>query len=213
MEAEAGVTGAEAAVTDLGAELAVTDVGAEVAVTDSAGEVLVRLAQVLADAALVRDSAGRMDLRVEVFLVGEIAVASVIAVSVGEIAAFAIVGFAISKGTLSILASMALDIQIITNTATRITTHTHTTTDTRITIHTRITTIGVDSAGGTTDHLNAVKWAQLCSRHQAGATITGGLSDGMIGPESGHAIRGLPTDQGWDYRSIDRKLLSALAVG
>jgi hypothetical protein len=174
MEAEAGVTGAEAAVTDLGAELAVTDLGAEVAVTDSAGEVLAvmvlaRLAQVLADAALVRDLAGRMDLRVEVFLVGEIVVASVIAVSVGEIAAFAIVGFAISKGTFSILASMALDIQIITNTATRITTHTHTTTDTRITIHTRITTIGVDSAGGTTDHLNPVKWAQY--RKKAMSTI------------------------------------------
>src|ERR1700746_3336009 len=58
--------------------------------------VLAHRAQVLADAALVRDSAGRMDLRVEGFLVGEIAVASVIGVSVGEIAAFAVGGFAIS---------------------------------------------------------------------------------------------------------------------
>jgi hypothetical protein len=194
MEAEVGVM-------DLGAEVAVTGLGAEVAVTDSAGEVLVgevlaHLAEVLADAALVRDSAGRMDLRVEAFLVGEIAVASVIGVSVGEIAAFAIVGFAISKETLSILASMALDIHIIINMATHITTHTRTTTDTRITTHTRITTIGVDSAGGATDHLNPVKRPQLCSRHQAGAAITGGLSDGMIGPESGHAIRGSQTDQG-----------------
>ena len=86
------------------------------------------LAQALAGVGLLRDSAGRTDLRVEVFLVGEIAVASVIGVSVGEIAAFAIVGFAISKGTLSILASMALDIQIIINTTTPITTHTRITT-------------------------------------------------------------------------------------
>jgi hypothetical protein len=190
MEAEAGVT-------VLGAEVAVTDSAGEVlAVMVLVGEVLAHLAQVLAGAALVRDWAGRMDLRVEIFLVGQIAVVSAIAVSAGEIAAFAIVGFAISKETLSILAFMALDIQIITNTATHITTHTHTTTDTRITIHTRITTIGVDSAGETTDHLNPVKWAQLCSRHQAGATITGGLSDGMIGPESGQAIRGRQTDEG-----------------
>ena len=141
MEAEAGVTG-------LGAEVAVTDsAGVVLAVMDSAGEVLAvmvlaHLAQVLAGVGLLRDSAGRTDLRVEVFLVGEIAVASVIAVSVGESAAFAIVGFAISEGTLSILDSMALDIRVITNTTTRITTHT------RITPHTRITTIGVDSAGG-----------------------------------------------------------------
>ena len=137
----------------------------EVVVMDSVGGlavmVLAHRAQVLADAALVRDSAGRMDLRVEGFLVGEIAVASVIGVSVGEIAAFAIVGFAISKETLSILVFMALDIQIITNTATHITTHTHTTTDTRITTRTRITTIGVDSAGGATDHLNSVQIASV----------------------------------------------------
>jgi hypothetical protein len=133
MEAEVGATGAEG-------EVGVTDsVGEVLAVMDSAGEVLAVMvllaedlavmvlahpAQVSAGAALVRDSAGRVDLRVEVFLVGQIAVASVIAVSVGEIAAFAIVGFAISKGTLSILASMALDIQIIINTTTPITTHT-----------------------------------------------------------------------------------------
>jgi hypothetical protein len=195
--AEVGVTVAEVEATDLEAEVAVTDSAGEVlAVMVLVGEVLAHLAEVLADAALVRDSAGRMDLRVEAFLVGEIAVASVIGVSVGEIAAFAIVGFAISKETLSILASMALDIHIIINMATHITTHTRITTDTRITTHTRITTIGVDSAGGATDHLNPVKRPQLCSRHQAGAAITGGLSDGMIGPESGHAIRGLQTDQG-----------------
>ncbi len=85
-------------------------------------------AQVSAGAVLVRDSAGRVDLRVEVSLVGEIVVASVIAVSAGEIAAFAIVGFAISKGTLSILASMALDTQITISTTTSITTHTRITT-------------------------------------------------------------------------------------
>src|SRR4029077_10829577 len=104
---------------------------------DLAVMVLAHPAQVPAGAALVRDSAGRVDLRVEAFLVGVIAVASVIGVSVGEIAAFAIVGFAISKETFSILAFMALDIQIITNMAT----DTRTTTDTRITTHTRITTI------------------------------------------------------------------------
>jgi hypothetical protein len=147
MEAAVGATGAEAevGVTDsVGEDLAVMVLLAE----DLAVMVLAHPAQVSAGAALVRDSAGRVDLRVEAFLVGEIAVASVIGVSVGEIAAFAIVGFAISKGTLSILASMALDIQIITNMATHITTHTRTTTDTRITTHTRITTIGVDSAWG-----------------------------------------------------------------
>jgi hypothetical protein len=110
--------------------------GAEVGVTDSAGEVLPvmvleRPTQVSVNAALVRDSAGRVDLRVEGFLVGQISVASVITVSVGEI-----VGFAISTETLSILASMALDIRITTNTTTRITTDI------------RITTIGVDSSGG-----------------------------------------------------------------
>jgi hypothetical protein len=123
-------------------EVGVTDSG-EAEVTDSVGEVLAVMvllaedlavmvlahpAQVSAGAALVRDSAGRVDLRVEVFLVGQIAVAPVIAVSVGEIAAFAIMGFAISKGTLSILAFMALDIRIIINTTTPITTHTRITT-------------------------------------------------------------------------------------
>ena len=143
-----------------------------VGVTDLAAPVLVVMVwahpgQVSAGAALVRDSAGRVDLRVEVFLVGQMAVASVIAVSVGEIAAFAIVGFAISKETLSILVFMALDIQIITNTATHITTHTHTTTDTRITTRTRITTISVDSAGGATDHLNPVKIASVVGRNSS----------------------------------------------
>jgi hypothetical protein len=130
MVAEVEVT-AEAEVEVTGAEVGVTDSVAEVLVVmDLVGEVLVVMvlahpAQVSAGAALVRDSAGRVDLRVEVFLVGQIAVASVTAVSVGEIAVFAIVGFTISKGTLSILASMALDIQITTNTTTPITTHTH----------------------------------------------------------------------------------------
>jgi hypothetical protein len=136
MEAEVGATRAEG-------EVGVTDsVGEVLAAMDSVGglAVMVLLAEdlvvmVLADpaqvspgAALVRDSAGRVDLRVEAFLVGQIAVASVIAVSVGAIVGFAIVGFAIPKGTLSILASMALDIQIIINTTTPITTHTRITT-------------------------------------------------------------------------------------
>src|SRR5260221_1823956 len=95
---------------------------------DLAVMVLAHPAQVSAGAAFVRDSAGRVDLRVEAFLVGQIAVASVIAASVGEIAAFAIVGFSISKGTLSILASIAFDIQMIINTTTPITTHSRITT-------------------------------------------------------------------------------------
>jgi hypothetical protein len=119
-----------------------------VAVTASAGEVLAVMvlgamalappAQVLAAAALVQDSAGRMDFRIEAFLVGEIAAASVIAVSVGGITAFAIEGFAILMGTLPISASTALDIQIIMDTITPI-----------IIIHTPIT-IGLDKsrAGG-----------------------------------------------------------------
>jgi hypothetical protein len=69
-----------------------------------------------------------MDLRVEVFLAGRTAVDSGIAVSVREIAAFAIVGFVISKGTLLISASMALDIRITTNTTTPFTPHTRITT-------------------------------------------------------------------------------------
>jgi hypothetical protein len=55
------------------------------------------------------DSAGRVDLVVEVFLVGEIMAASVIAVSVGGIAAFVIVVFATLMG-----ASSAMDIRTIT---------------------------------------------------------------------------------------------------
>ncbi|SRR6266404_2598779 len=123
MEAEAGVT------DSVGEVSAVMDSAAAVlAVMVLVGEVLAHPAQVSAGAVLVRDSAGRVDLRVEVSLVGEIVVASVIAVSAGEIAAFAIVGFAISKGTLSILASMALDTQITISTTTSITTHTRITT-------------------------------------------------------------------------------------
>ena len=120
------------------AEVEVTDSGVEVGVTDSAGEVLaamglaagvlVRPGRVSPGAVLVRDSAGRGDLRVEVFLAGRTAVESGIAVSVGEIAAFAIVGFMISKGTLLILASMALDIRITTNTTTPFTPRTRITT-------------------------------------------------------------------------------------
>jgi hypothetical protein len=66
------------------------------------------------------DSGGRGDL----FLVGEITVALVTVVSVDAIATFAVVVFAILMGTSPISASMGSDIQIITNTTTRITTHT-----------------------------------------------------------------------------------------
>jgi len=117
-----GGHGGEVGVMDLGEEvLAVMDL----AVMDSVGEllgvmVLAHPAQVSVGAALVRDSAGRVDLRVEVFLVEQIAVASVIAVFVGEIETFAVAGFVILIRTWSILASMASDIQITTNTTTHI---------------------------------------------------------------------------------------------
>jgi hypothetical protein len=69
-----------------------------------------------------------MDFRIEAFLVGEITVASMIAVSVDGIVAFAIESFAMLMGALPISASMALDIQIITPTTTRIIIHSRTTT-------------------------------------------------------------------------------------
>ena len=64
-------------------------------------------------AALVQQSMGREDFRLEVLLVGEITNASVTGVCVDAIATFAIVGFAILMGTFSISASAALDIQSI----------------------------------------------------------------------------------------------------
>ena len=84
---------------------------AEAAGTDSEEEVLVvmdlaDLPQVSAGGASVHDSEGGVDLRTEGFWVGEATVDSVIAVSVGEIAISAIAGLI---GTLSVLASMALD--------------------------------------------------------------------------------------------------------
>ena len=66
------------------------------------------------------DSAGRGDLS----LVGEITAALVTVVSVDAIATFVVVVFAILMGTSSISVSMGSDIQIITSTTTRITTHT-----------------------------------------------------------------------------------------
>jgi hypothetical protein len=108
------------AVTASAGEVAVTDLAEVLAVMVLGATALVPPAQVLAAAALVQDSAGRMDFRIEPFLVGEIALASVIAVSVGGITAFAIEGFAILMGTLPISASTALDIQIIMDTITPI---------------------------------------------------------------------------------------------
>ena len=106
-------------------EAAVTDSAEEAAVTDLAGEVEDTLLSVvvvthLADspaAAFVRDSAGRGD-----FLL--ITAVLVTVVSVDAIATFAVVVFAILMGTSPISASMGSDIQIITSTTTRITTHT-----------------------------------------------------------------------------------------
>ena len=65
-------------------------------------------------AALLRQSVGRADFRIEILLVGEITAASATGVSMDAIVTFAIVGFAILMGTVSISASLALDIQIIT---------------------------------------------------------------------------------------------------
>jgi hypothetical protein len=106
---------------------------AEEEVTVAEEEVLVvmdlaDLPQLSAGGHSVHDSQGRVDLRSEVFLVGETTVDSVIVVSAGATAISAIGGFAILIGTFSVLASMALD--------THITIHT---TITRITIHIRIT--------------------------------------------------------------------------
>jgi hypothetical protein len=129
MEAEEGVTGEVVEVTDSGEVVGVTDSAVQVlaAMGLVPGVLAVMVSahpgRVSMDARLVRDSTERVDLRVEVFLTGRTAVDSGIAVSVGEI-----VGFAISKGTLLILASMVSDIQITTNTTTPITTHTRITT-------------------------------------------------------------------------------------
>src|ERR1700674_3957073 len=103
----------EAAVADLAEEAEDTLLSVAV-VTDSA--VVTHLADSPA-AAFVRDSAGRGD-----FLL--ITAVLVTVVSVDAIATFAVVVFAILMGTSPISASMGSDIQIITSTTTRITTHT-----------------------------------------------------------------------------------------
>ena len=100
----------------------------EAAVTDLAGEgedTLLALAVVthLADspaAALVVDLTRRGDF----LLVAEITAALVTVVSVDAIETFTVVAFVILMGTSSISASMGSDVQIITSTTTRITTHT-----------------------------------------------------------------------------------------
>jgi hypothetical protein len=104
----------EAAVTDLAGEAEDTLLSVAV-VTDSA--VVTHLPDSPA-AALVRDSAGCGDF----LLVAEITAVLVTVVSVGTIATFAVVVFAILMGTSSISASMGSDIRIITSTTTRITT-------------------------------------------------------------------------------------------
>ena len=81
-----------------------------------------------------------MDLRIEVFLVGETMVDSVIVVSAGEIALSAIAGLI---GIFSVLASLALD--------THITTHT---TITPITIHTTVTRISIERSCLTNNFCN-----------------------------------------------------------
>src|SRR4029077_15348449 len=105
-----------AAVTDLAGEGEDTLLSVAV-VTDSA--VVTHLADSLA-AALVRDSAGRGGF----LLVAAITAALVTVVSVDASATFAVVAFAILMGTSPISASLGSDIQIITSTTTRITTHT-----------------------------------------------------------------------------------------
>ena len=103
----------EAAVTDLAGEVEDTLLSV-VVVTDSG--VVTHLEDSPA-VALVRDSAGRGDF----LLVAAITAALVTMVSVDASATFAVVAFAILMGTSPISAS---DIQIITSTTTRITTHT-----------------------------------------------------------------------------------------
>jgi len=73
---------------------------------------------------LVRDLGGRGDFLLVDFLAAEIMAALVTVVSVDASATFAVVAFAILMGTSPISASMGSDIQIITGTTTRITTHT-----------------------------------------------------------------------------------------
>ena len=85
--------------------------------------VVTHLADSLA-AALVRDSGERGDFLLVAFPVGEIKVVLATVVSVDASATFAVVAFAILMGTSPISASMGSDIQIITSTTTRITTHT-----------------------------------------------------------------------------------------
>ena len=104
----------EAAVTDSAGEAEDTLLSV-VVVTDSV--VLTRLAD-SPGVASVQDSGGRGNFLA--FLVAGIAAASVTAVSVDAVATFAIL-----TGTLSVSASMASDIRIITRTTTRITIHTH----------------------------------------------------------------------------------------
>src|SRR5260370_17907980 len=107
----------EGAVTDLEGEVEETLLSV-VVVTDSV--VLTHLT----DSPAVRDSAGRGDFLLVDSLVAEITAALVTVVSVDAIATFAVVAFAILMRTLSISASMGLDIRIITRTTTPITIHT-----------------------------------------------------------------------------------------
>ena len=109
-----------AVVTDLAEEVGDTLLSV-VAVTDSV--VITHLADSPA-AAVVRGSAERGDFLLVDFLVAEITAGSVIVVSMGEIGTFAVAGFAILMGTLSILASPTLDIQITPTTHIRTTTAT-----------------------------------------------------------------------------------------
>jgi hypothetical protein len=85
---------------------------------------LADLSHVSAGGASVQASEGRVDLRTEVFLVGDVSVASVIVVSAGEIAISAIASLAVLVAAFSVLVLMALDSHIIHTTPTRITIHT-----------------------------------------------------------------------------------------
>ena len=100
----------EAADTDSVAAGSVADMALEGEVV---GVALSDSPDVSTAAALVRQSMGRVDFRLEVLLVGEITAASVTGASVDAIETFTIVGFAILMGTFSISAPPAMNIQII----------------------------------------------------------------------------------------------------
>jgi hypothetical protein len=158
-------------------EAAVTGAGrvADTVALDSVA-VMALAEEVEATSLWVQESVGRVDFRVGVLLVGEIAGTSVAAVSVDGITTFAIVGFAILMTTFSISVSLASDIRIITP----------------ITTHTRITDYdaylgadeSVDYGTSRSDAVTSVVQFALSKRGYYRGPI-----DSVIGAGSRRAIR------------------------